>query len=343
MKDIITGLAKEFPHKKFYIISKTLVTHYPNDIFELLKYPNIYINLSFHLPTKKLIQNYLDLKKKYSNLRIAYTLGEYEGVNIYKVQAGEKVKIDINDYIKSVIDQKKKRLKDELTKRFLVLKELEKRGKITPEEVSNFETPYNMVSEMLSQPIHSIVEFSKIEKLYTGLYKNLYLEIMNKGGDEALELLGFKKEQERKKEREKIKQILVGKIPEEIQKLLEYPKVPSKALIVELTPEYLNLLKNVDVIFNVNRQLAFKAAYYKSQLHFCECDLHTIHEYRACVSTCHQCYSVNVEHINKASETQQLEAGKAYIKTKEDIPLTTESSLADKYSEYIVLVCYPLL
>jgi len=121
MKEVIIQLAKDFPQTKFYIISKTLtLPENEDDLREIIKQPNIYVNLSFHRYNKDDVYRFETLHKKYPNLRFAYTLDEFEGIKIWKAKYDEKgnlikgAEIDVSDYAKKVIE---KRIKDTLKRR----------------------------------------------------------------------------------------------------------------------------------------------------------------------------------------------------------------------------------
>jgi len=79
---------------------------------------------------------------------------------------------------------------------------------------------------------------------------------------------------------------------------------------VKLTPEYEELFKNVDIVFNVNRKGEFMKAYSTSPVSgkFCECDLKIAFEHRACVTTCKRCFGGEKLPKNESTLSSFLES-----------------------------------
>lgn len=77
------------------------------------------------------------------------------------------------------------------------------------------------------------------------------------------------------------------KVPEYMAKEYDYE--------VSLTPEYEELFKKVDIVFNVNRRGEYMKGYQYSKAKnvFCQCDTKVIDEFRACVVNCGRCFKEN--------------------------------------------------
>lgn len=281
MKKIMIELAQRFPDKRFYIISKTLVSHYSNDIEDLVKIPNIFINLSFWRPTKDLIIKFYPLKKKYPNLRIAYTLDEFEGIRIFK----KGKEISREEFVGEIHQKRTQHAINSLKQRAEILKNLD------PNIYEKYKAKLETAILLLNL---KTINNSQARKNYEELYKQLLDEIKKIQPEIA------RKEAKKGGELSK-KEKPIGFKPEEEWDFL---KTKETDLIVELTPEYIDLLKMADVIFNVNRGKAYKLAYYKSQLAFCECDMGMAYENLACVRTCHKCYQTNLEYQQREIDTE---------------------------------------
>jgi len=92
MKPVMKELAEMFGKQdvKFYVISKTLVTEFSDDIEEIAQIPNVFLNLSFHEQSKHMIEDLQSIRDKYSNVQFCYTLNKYEGTKVFK-KDGEEV------------------------------------------------------------------------------------------------------------------------------------------------------------------------------------------------------------------------------------------------------------
>ena len=93
MKPIMKELAEIFGNQgvKFYVISKTLVSEYPEDIEEIAQLPNVFLNLSFHEKSKDMIDKLEPLRKKYDNIQFCYTLDRFEGVKVVQRSSGKEI------------------------------------------------------------------------------------------------------------------------------------------------------------------------------------------------------------------------------------------------------------
>lgn len=141
-------------------------------------------------------------------------------------------------------------------------------------------------------------ELSKIDKKYLGFLtsddidkrKNVITNVFSVSNKKTLKPI-IKLEETKKENTGPLQ----GKI--ENPDLYDIEKLARTKYIVKMDEDFVKFLGQFDVIFNVNRGLAYRVAYDKSKLNFCACDIGKVHHHYACLpNNCNMCFTVNMLH-----------------------------------------------